>query len=220
MKNELYEKLKKELRNIYGSIPSESHLNWLTESLSEVITDESLDLDEIVFSIDEFEETLPIDDSQFFYVLSMILDYLPFTQRSANRLYTFFMDSINDPNVYLRLISDYSDFLSDEQLKALYEAGKMFDKSIAFDGIFSEQDWIEETRSYSEFVQSENVKIMPSDPSDTAHPLVMEMTLEEEWFDKLKNGTKTVEVRLCDEKRQIPVFSRFIFFRVVPKNRF
>ena len=49
MKNELYEKLKKELRNIYGSIPSENHLNWLTESLSEVITDESLDLDEIVF---------------------------------------------------------------------------------------------------------------------------------------------------------------------------
>lgn len=123
-----------------------------------------------------------------------------------------------------------------------------FDKAIAFDEIFSAPDWIEEPRSYSEFVQSENVKIMPSEPSDTTHPLVIEMILEEEWFDKLKNGTKTVEVRLCDEKRQklmpgditisqkgscgrsyksgsrfglqIPVFSRFIFFRVVPKNRF
>lgn len=90
-----------------------------------MITDESLDLDEIVFSIDEFEETLPIDDSQFFYVLSMILDYLSFTQRSANRLYTFFMDSINDPNVYSRLNSEYSTFLSDAQRKALHEEGKV-----------------------------------------------------------------------------------------------
>ena len=57
-------------------------------------------------------------------------------------------------------------------------------------------------RRYAEFIRTANVKLLPSSDSDTKHPLVIEMTLNDEPFKQIYDGIKTVEVRLNDEKRQ------------------
>ena len=57
-------------------------------------------------------------------------------------------------------------------------------------------------RRYAEFVRTMNVKILPSSDDCTTHPLVIEMTLNDEPFKQIYDGVKTIEVRLNDEKRQ------------------
>lgn len=57
-------------------------------------------------------------------------------------------------------------------------------------------------RRYEEFIRTTNIKILPSPEDSMMHPLVIEMTLNDEPFKQIYDGEKTVEVRLNDEKRQ------------------
>ena len=57
-------------------------------------------------------------------------------------------------------------------------------------------------KRYAKFIRTTNIKIIPSSDDDTKHPLVIEMTLNDEPFKQIYDGIKTVEIRLNDEKRQ------------------
>ncbi len=58
----------------------------------------------------------------------------------------------------------------------------------------------------------ENMELLPSCEDDTSHPLIINMNLKREHFDKVYLGQKTIEVRLNDKKRQRLEVGDFIQF--------
>lgn len=66
---------------------------------------------------------------------------MPINKVNADRLYRFFIDDMQNFNVFVRLMTECREFLSDTQYRGLKEKGRSFDKEILKNCI---DDWDED----------------------------------------------------------------------------
>ena len=64
------------------------------------------------------------------------------------------------------------------------------------------KDYFKMLEEVEELAKEINMLLLASPEDEEEHPLIVDMRLEEEYFDKIYSGEKTLEIRLLDEKRQ------------------
>lgn len=135
----LYEQMKSELNELYGDVAPEKRINWLADSLCDVILDEMVGLYEVSACVIEFEETLTREcDSKYYEIFKFVLDKLPENKATAGRLVSFFIKDNRDFAVFEKLMNDYKNILSDEQYQKVVEtAREVFDEeTLSLYGLF------------------------------------------------------------------------------------
>lgn len=126
----LYEQMKSELNELYGDVAPEKRIDWLVDSLCDVIMDDGIGLIDVSACVIEFEETLTREyESKYYDVFEFILDKLPKSKINADRLASFFIEDNRDFAFFEKLMDDFSKFLSDEQYqKVVKTAREVFDE--------------------------------------------------------------------------------------------
>ena len=113
MKKELEQELKNKLTEIYSEKASDARIDELAKKLAGVIENTEENFDEVLFFVDEFEGGSS-DADRFERIMAFILEELTVNKENAQRLFEFFQHCYT-AIVYLYLISDFCDFLTEEQ---------------------------------------------------------------------------------------------------------
>ena len=115
--NNLFQKIKGKLTSLYLDKASENRINELAKNHMCVIENTNEKIDEVLFFVDEFEGGAS-DTERFESILAFVIEELAVNKENAQRLFDFFQHCQN-MNVYVALISDFCDYLTEEQKSLL-----------------------------------------------------------------------------------------------------
>lgn len=126
---EKIEAIKKVLKVQYEGRMSEQTLNEFANNLYESVFVEQYDFDDIPAIVIEYETDAGIEDSEWYYIFSNIIDLLDNNEETAKRLYNNFMNEFECLDTFVKLVNENAEYLGKEQLLKVKEKGfDLFDK--------------------------------------------------------------------------------------------
>lgn len=131
MNNEKLKEIKEIIKDIYEGEMSASAINAFAQALHNSLFIEQYDLEDISAIVCEYEADAGIENTEWFYVFSRMIDLLEDNAVTAKRLYNSFMYECDLLDTFLKLYNDNAEYLSAEELSNVKEkALRIFDHQI------------------------------------------------------------------------------------------
>lgn len=124
------DKIKEIIADEYGDLIPNYLLEELTSTLYDDLFDDNYRIMDALLALYSLEDELEIESSSAFYAFDSLLDILDENETTANNLYNCFLE-FNEFGLFSRLITDYDEYLSAEQLETVKRIGiATFDKEL------------------------------------------------------------------------------------------